>query len=142
MASNRVLYPAIMNYDVYGSWSASVGPNAPLDDSCAPTQAGSAVSAVKAWTNAKFPVDKVHFLDLLRCPSNSYKKYVQIVLGVTAYGHSFHVNTSATFDSSNTLYPPIDKAQQPLGDSDEAVRVFFLIIPAVVVSVSHTPSRI
>lgn len=69
--TNCVFYSAIMNYDVWGSWSAGVGPNAPLDDSCAPTKAGSAASAVKAWTDAKFPVDKVHLLDLLRCPSNS-----------------------------------------------------------------------
>ena len=76
------------------------------------------------------------------------KKCVQIALGVAAYGHSFHVDTSAALDSSNTLvpYPPFDKAQQPLGDSDEAgaslSEVFSLIVPAVVVSVSHTPSRI
>lgn len=47
---------------------------------------------------------------------------VQIVLGVAAYGHSFHVNTSAALGGSSTLtpYPPFDKAQQPLGDSDLA----------------------
>jgi chitinase len=94
-------YIAIMNYDVWGSWSATVGPNAPLNDSCAPTQAGSASSAVKAWTAAQFPADK-------------------IVLGVASYGHSFYVTTSAALDSSNTLnlYPPFDKALQPLGDND------------------------
>ena len=52
---------AIMNYDVYGSWSTAAGPNAPLNDSCAPSsdQDGSAVSALKAWTSAKFPAEKV-----------------------------------------------------------------------------------
>ncbi|KDR72562.1 hypothetical protein GALMADRAFT_73528 [Galerina marginata CBS 339.88] len=92
---------AIMNYDVWGSWSPDVGPNAPLDDSCAPVQAGSATSALKAWTDAQFPASK-------------------IVLGVAAYGHSFHVGTSAATDSSGqlALYPPFDKSQQPLGDSD------------------------
>ena len=64
--NNRVVYLAIMNYDVWGSWSGSVGPNAPLDDSCAPTQAGSAASAVKAWTGAQFPANKVHSIALLR----------------------------------------------------------------------------
>lgn len=49
----------IMNYDIWGSWSSTVGPNAPLNDSCAPTQDGSAVSAVKAWTSAGFPADQV-----------------------------------------------------------------------------------
>ena len=63
-----------MNYDVWGSWSPTVGPNAPLDDSCADpaNQQGSAVSAVKAWSTAGFP-------------------HNQIILGVAAYGHSFFV---------------------------------------------------
>jgi chitinase len=50
-----------MNYDVWGSFSATVGPNAPLNDSCAPAsdQQGSAVSAVQAWTKANFPVNQM-----------------------------------------------------------------------------------
>lgn len=51
---------AIMSYDVWGSWSTTVGPNAPLDDSCAPAKEGSATSAVKAWTAAGFPASKVN----------------------------------------------------------------------------------
>jgi len=92
---------AIMNYDIWGSWSDTVGPNAPLNDTCAPVQAGSAVSAVKAWTDAKFPAS-------------------QLVLGVAAYGHSFSVDKSAALDSSNTLelYPAFNKDNQPLGDED------------------------
>jgi|SRR6266850_844906 len=88
-----------MNYDIWGSWSPTVGPNAPLDDSCAPSQQGSAKSAVKAWTDAGFPIDK-------------------IILGVAAYGHSFHVNQTSALDASGNLnlYPPFDKAQQPAGD--------------------------
>ena len=90
-----------MNYDVWGSWSNSVGPNAPLNDSCAPAaeQQGSAVSAVKAWTAAGFPAK-------------------QIILGVAAYGHSFHVEQSSALDTSGNikLYPPFDKSQQPAGD--------------------------
>ena len=50
---------AIMNYDVWGSFSSGVGPNAPLDDACAPAKEGSATSAVKAWTAAGFPASKV-----------------------------------------------------------------------------------
>lgn len=50
---------AIMNYDVWGPWSNGIGPNAPLDDSCAPTQVGSAKSAIAAWTGAKFPANQV-----------------------------------------------------------------------------------
>lgn len=88
-----------MNYDIWGSWSSTVGPNAPLNDSCAPTPEGSAVSAVKAWTTAGFPANK-------------------IILGVASYGHSFHVDDASALDASGNLklYPPFDKTQQPAGD--------------------------
>ena len=90
-----------MNYDIWGSWSSSVGPNAPLDDSCASTgdQDGSAMSAVKAWSAAGFPAK-------------------QMILGVASYGHSFHVEKSSALDGSGNiqLYPPFDKSQQPAGD--------------------------
>lgn len=90
-----------MVYDIWGSWTPSgVGPNAPLNDSCATTKDGSAVSAVQAWTAAKFPAD-------------------QIVLGVAAYGHSFFVSSTSANDSSGSLaaYPPFVASQQPHGDS-------------------------
>ncbi|KAI0829744.1 chitinase [Trametes gibbosa] len=91
---------AIMNYDIWGSWSSGVGPNAPLNDSCATPerQQGSAVSAIAAWKSAGFP-------------SN------QIVLAVAAYGHSFHVDKSVAL-SGNTLnaYPAFVADQQPAGD--------------------------
>ena len=95
-------YIAIMNYDIWGSWSATVGPNAPLNDSCAAAadQQGSAVSAVAKWTNAGVPVN-------------------QIVLAVPSYGHSFSVNSSDAFVSgTKTLaaYPAFNKSNQPLGD--------------------------
>lgn len=105
---------AIMNYDIWGSWSTTAGPNSPLNDTCAPSaseQQGSAVSAVKAWTDAGFPAG-------------------QIVLGVASYGHSFSVSpsvalpsspsTSSNSTSSNStpsLYPTFDAADQPAGDS-------------------------
>lgn len=112
-------YVAIMNYDIWGSWSDSVGPNAPLDDTCAPAadQQGSAVSAVKLWTAAGIPAN-------------------QLVLGVAGYGHSFDVSTSAAFaatqDASATstsqpagttplaAYPSFDKTHQPFGDNRDA----------------------
>ncbi|KAF9559452.1 glycoside hydrolase family 18 protein [Agrocybe pediades] len=94
---------AIMNYDIYGSFSSTVGPNAPLDDTCATVKSGSATSAIKAWTSAGFPASK-------------------IALGVAAYGHSFFVDKANAFDSTNTtelaLFPAFDKEKQPLGDSD------------------------
>ena len=90
-----------MNYDIWGSWSATVGPNAPLNDSCAPAgdQDGSAVSAFNSWTEAGFPPG-------------------QIILGVASYGHSYHVSQSSATDASGNIqmYPPFDKSQQPAGD--------------------------
>ena len=97
-------YIAIMNYDVWGSWSSAVGPNSPLNDTCAaPTdQDGSAVSAVKAWSAAGIPVN-------------------QIVLGVPSYGHSFSVSPSDAFvNGSGTelvAYPMFNASNQPLGDA-------------------------
>ncbi|KAG2097538.1 glycoside hydrolase family 18 protein [Suillus discolor] len=96
-------YVAIMDYDVWGSWSSAVGPNAPLEDSCATSseQQGSADSAVKAWSNAGMPADK-------------------IVLGVASYGHSYSVSPSDAFVSgTKTLaaYPAFNSANQPVGDA-------------------------
>ncbi|KAF8213886.1 chitinase [Mycena galopus ATCC 62051] len=95
---------AIMNYDINGPWSAAVGPNAPLTDSCAPPafQAGSAVSGVDAWQAAGMPLN-------------------QITLGVPAYGHSFRVAKSDAFvNGSQTelaLYAPFNASNIPVGDS-------------------------
>jgi len=97
-----------MNYDVWGSFSDTVGPNAPLDDSCAPApnQQGSAVSAVKAWTQANFPANK-------------------IILGVAAYGHSFRVNRNDALDAAGNikLFAPFDKNLQPQGDKWDSTAV-------------------
>ena len=96
-------YVAIMNYDLWGSWSSAVGPNAPLNDTCAPLQyqQGSAVSAVRAWTSAGLPRD-------------------QLVLGVGSYGHSFLVNESValTQQVEITAYPQFEPTQ-PRGDSSD-----------------------
>jgi chitinase len=97
----------IMNYDVWGHWSATVGPNSPLNDTCAPAadQMGSAVSAVAAWTAAGMPVH-------------------QIVLGMATYGHSFTVSTNAAVDNSSgddsgvlAAYPAFDSTSYPHGDA-------------------------
>lgn len=93
---------SIMDYDVNGSWSPRVGPNSPLDDSCAETsyQLGSAASAVKAWHAAGFPLSKT-------------------VLAVPSYGRSYYVTPSNAF-ANNTKdlapYPPFNKSECPLGD--------------------------
>ncbi|KAG1739806.1 glycoside hydrolase family 18 protein [Suillus occidentalis] len=96
-------YIAIMDYDIWGSWSSAVGPNAPLYDSCASSsyQQGSAASAVNAWSNAGMPLD-------------------QIVLGVASYGHSYSVKPSDAFVSgTKTLaaYPAFNSSNQPVGDA-------------------------
>jgi GH18 family chitinase len=96
-------YVAVMDYDVWGSWFSTVGPNSPLNDTCAASanQQGSAVSAVKAWTDAGMPAN-------------------QIVLGVASYGHSFSVPPSDAFKShTETLaaYPAFNASNQPLGDA-------------------------
>lgn len=99
-------YVQIMNYDIWGSWSASVGPNAPLNDSCASpeNQQGSAVSAVAAWNAAGMPL-------------------AQIALGVASYGHSFAVNTTDALvsgDASGTelaAYPAFNASAHPAGDA-------------------------
>jgi len=59
-----------MNYDVWGSWSTGVGPNAPLDDSCAPTKTGSASSGVKAWESAGFPASKANNMSSVKNSSD------------------------------------------------------------------------
>lgn len=90
-----------MNYDIWGAWSNTVGPNAPLNDACAPSadQQGSAMSAVAAWSNAGFPKSK-------------------LVLGVASYGHSFSVpNSAAVQNGALVPYPAFDKSNQPAGDS-------------------------
>ena len=90
-----------MVYDIWGAWSTAVGPNAPLDDTCAPSeyQAGSAFSAIQAWTSAHFPAH-------------------QIILGTAAYGHSFHVPRSEALTSAGNIvaYPPFNASLQPTGD--------------------------
>ena len=100
----------IMTYDIWGSWSPTVGPNAPLNDTCAATQnqAGSAVSAVQKWHAAGIPLG-------------------QIVLGVASYGHSFSVNKTDAFgpESASHIgitsligpYPKFNASAHPKGDS-------------------------
>ncbi|KAI0808117.1 chitinase [Fomes fomentarius] len=100
---------AIMNYDLWGPWSETVGPNAALDDSCAAeeNQQGSAASGIAQWTAAGFPANK-------------------ILLGVPAYGHSFYVNNSVALSANGTLnlYTPFEADEQPAGDAwDDAAGV-------------------
>ncbi|KAL0569569.1 hypothetical protein V5O48_012391 [Marasmius crinis-equi] len=102
--ANALDFVALMNYDIWGPWSATVGPNAPLNDTCVADtakQQGSAVSAVTAWKKAGVPIEKM-------------------LLGLPAYGHSFKVKKEDAFKqgSSKELaeYPKMDKSVRPAGD--------------------------
>ncbi|KAK7049968.1 hypothetical protein VNI00_005399 [Paramarasmius palmivorus] len=101
--ANIFSHIVIMAYDIWGPWSSAVGPNAPLNDTCAApaNQQGSVVSAVKAWSDAGMPLDK-------------------IVVGIGAYGHGFTVKKDDAFEKGSTTklakYPPFDNANRPNGD--------------------------
>ncbi|KAL0575358.1 hypothetical protein V5O48_006609 [Marasmius crinis-equi] len=96
-------FVAIMNYDVWGSWSTSVGPNGPLNDTCAApaNQQGSAVRSVAQWSAAGIPIDK-------------------LLLGLPSYGHSFSVNKTDAFRNGSETelapYPPFNAKIHPTGD--------------------------
>jgi chitinase len=93
----------IMNYNIWGPSSAFAGPNAPLNDTCAAqnNRVGSAVSAVKAWSDARMPVDK-------------------IVLGVPMFAQSFVVDKNDAFESGNSRelasFPKFDAKAERVGD--------------------------
>lgn len=96
-------YIVIMNYDIKSTPSTGAGPNSPLEDSCAPSDAryGSAQSALEAWTKAGMPRNR-------------------IVLGSPMYGRSYRVSPSAAFSdgSKSTLasFPFYDINNEPTGD--------------------------
>ena len=100
-----IIVAEIMNYDVFGDgFSKVVGPNSPLNDSCAPAaqQTGSAASAVKLWTAAGFSAS-------------------QLVLGVPSYGHGYSISpSSAIVNNSLASYPSFNTNNPVLGDSWDA----------------------
>lgn len=75
----------IQNMDMGGP--SSLGPNAPLNDSCDSNEKdklGSALSAVNAWTKAGM-------------------ESTQIVLGVPAYGKGYVVTNTSAIDSQGNI---------------------------------------
>ncbi|KAI6752448.1 hypothetical protein HG530_013817 [Fusarium avenaceum] len=101
-------YIMIMNYDLYGAWSPTAGPNAPLSRSCDPrNNQGAGDEAITKWTSAGMPASK-------------------LVLGVPAYGHGFSVNNTSAYGSNHklNLYPTqnsTDRFQGSSWDSDPAI---------------------
>lgn len=96
----------IMDYDAWGPWTPTAGPNAPLNDTCYTDpdyQIGSAVSGVAAWISAGFPAD-------------------QLVLGVASYGHGYNVTHADAFKNGksgalNSSFPAFDPNNIPVGDA-------------------------
>jgi chitinase len=92
-----------MAYDVYATWSnVGAGPNAPLQDSCAPTknQLGSCASFVKAWTDAGIPAN-------------------QVLLGVPSYGRSYTLTTPIDGDAQKLAsFPAFNQDKVPFGTYD------------------------
>jgi hypothetical protein len=88
-----------MHYNVWGSLSPYVEPNAPLNDTCAPPTArnSSAVAAIESCNTAGMPAN-------------------QIMLRVASYGHSFTLSPSDVFvrDSNTELaaYPRSNSLNQ------------------------------
>lgn len=65
------------------------------------------MSAIKAWTDAGF-------------------QPCQLVLGVAAYGHSFHVNRTDAFNNVTgdlNPYPVFNKSMQPAGDKWDSTAI-------------------
>lgn len=94
-------YMMIMNYDIYGAWASTAGPNAPLDSACdARNIMGSGKMGVQAWLDAGVPADK-------------------LVLGLAAYGHGFRVNETSAMSANGTLnlYPAQNSSDRFQGSS-------------------------
>ncbi|KAF9261243.1 endochitinase [Marasmius fiardii PR-910] len=110
-------YITIMNYDIWGPWSATVGPIAPLDDSCAvpANQQGSGVSSVAQWTAAGVPLNK-------------------LVLGLPTYGQGFTVNPTDAFKNGSTTelaeHPPFNASNPPNGDQWDGADARGVVNPA------------
>lgn len=95
-------YLMIMNYDIYGAWASTAGPNAALKSSCdARNVMGSLELGLAAWTAAGVPASK-------------------LVLGVGAYGHGFSVAPSDAFPNGTTtldMFPAQNSSNRFQGSS-------------------------
>ncbi|KAG8163849.1 hypothetical protein KVR01_005767 [Diaporthe batatas] len=94
-------YLMVMNYDLYGAWASTAGPNAPLDSACDTRNVmGSGKMGVQAWIDAGVPANK-------------------LTLGLPAYGHGFRVNQTSAIAADGTLnlYPPQNSSDRFQGSS-------------------------
>ncbi|KAM0211741.1 hypothetical protein ACHAQD_010151 [Fusarium lateritium] len=94
-------YIMLMNYDLFGAWSPTAGPNAPLSRSCDPrNNQGAGDEGVAQWISAGMPAS-------------------QLVLGVPAYGHGFSVNQTSAYGSNHklNLYPAQNSTDRFQGSS-------------------------
>ncbi|KAJ2611421.1 hypothetical protein H4S08_003164 [Coemansia sp. RSA 1365] len=92
-------FASIMAFDVNGGWSKTTGPNAPLNNEDGKGDAFSVASAIKSWTGAKWPANK-------------------LLIGLAFYGRAL----TATKDlpkSQASMYQPKEK-EIPQGDWEDA----------------------
>ncbi|PIA14377.1 hypothetical protein COEREDRAFT_88766 [Coemansia reversa NRRL 1564] len=92
-------YANIMAYDINGPWNSVTGPNAPLNYENNKGTPLSFVSAIDAWTNAKWPAN-------------------QLVAGLAFYGRSTSAQQDMRKEITNQYQP--QKHEVPLGDSEDA----------------------
>ncbi|KAJ2502157.1 hypothetical protein GGH96_001326 [Coemansia sp. RSA 1972] len=86
-------YANLMLYDLYGSWSKTSGPNAPLDD-----DGPSFMSGANAWKDAKWPAN-------------------QLIAGFAFYGHAVTLKSTPANIATNQLQNKIEIV--PKGDSED-----------------------
>ncbi|KAH6984513.1 glycoside hydrolase superfamily [Ilyonectria sp. MPI-CAGE-AT-0026] len=94
-------YVMIMNYDLYGAWSSTGGPNAPLSRACdSRNNQGAADEGIAKWLATGIPSS-------------------QIVLAVPAYAHGFSVNNTSALGAHGklNLYPPQNSSHRFHGSS-------------------------
>ncbi|KAK8061925.1 hypothetical protein PG994_008291 [Apiospora phragmitis] len=96
-------YVMIMNYDIYGAWAATAGPNAPLAFGCdARNNQGGGKEGVAKWAAAGLPMNR-------------------LVLAVPAYSHSFSVTPAAAFPNGTagplSAYPAQNSSNRLQGGS-------------------------
>ncbi|PIA14370.1 hypothetical protein COEREDRAFT_88760 [Coemansia reversa NRRL 1564] len=92
-------YASIMAFDVNGGWSKTTGPNAPLNNEDGKGDAFSVASAIKSWTYAKWPANK-------------------LLIGLAFYGRALTATNNVP-KSQASMYQPKEK-EIPQGDWEDA----------------------